>query len=161
MIRNYRKFFFCISYGYISTRFNMSFQQSFEIKVYCDMSIGQYYIFFFLMFQKCQNTCKCIDTSVIKTYGFLCKRRNDIQTSIFTGKIPFTSGSQMIHQRVIIFTYRYGNIVDSTIYHTGHDKIDHTITTCKRNGSHQTLTYQFRYQIIITVREDNSQSICV
>ena len=161
MVGDDRQFFFCIGNSYISTGLDMSIQQCIKIKVYGDVGIGQNNVFLFLGFQECQNTCQSINTSVVHTNRFFSKRRNNIQTAFFTGKIPLTSGSQMIHQRIIVVAYQYGNIVNSAVNHTGKNKVDHTITACKRNGSHQTLAYQLRYQGVITVWENNTQCICV
>ena len=159
--QSFRNFLLCISNRYIGTALFMLIDKFSEIKIYSNIRICNNHIFFFLFFQIRKCMMQCFDTSVIQMHAFLCIWRPNRQTTVLTNQIPLTTGTKMIHQRMIFLANQYRYVVDSTVYHTGKYKIDHTITACKRNRAHQPLADHFRDKRIIVIRENNSQCACI
>ena len=159
--QSFRNFLLCIGYRYICAAFSVLIDKFFKIKINSDIRICNDHIFFFLFFQIRKCMFQRLDTSIIQVHAFLCIWRPDCQTTVLTNQIPLTTGTKMIHQRMIFLANQYRYVVDSTVYHTGKYKIDHTITACKRNRAHQPLADHFRDKRIIVIRENNSQCIYI
>ena len=114
----------------------MSFNQSFKIKIRGDIRVGHHHILLLLLPQERKDAGKGFHTSGINFDSFLRKRREYIQSAVFTGQIPLAAGSQMVHKGMVVFAHNNGDIVDSAVYHAGQNKIHHTVTARKRNGCH-------------------------
>ena len=59
------------------------------------------------------------------------------------------------------YAYNDCHIGDTAGHHAGQGKIDEAVTTCERDGCHQTKSNQFRHEIVIAVGENDSQSSCI
>ena len=84
-----------------------------------------------------------------------------MQAAVLTHQVPFTTGIQMVHQRMVIVVYHNGNIVNVALCHTGENKVNQTVTAGKRNRSHHTHIYQFRNQRVIAVGENNAKGTSI
>ena len=157
----FRNLLYCIRNCYIRIVCLMSGNQFSKIKIYGNICICHNNIFFFLFSQIIQCMIQRLDTSTVQIHSFLRIRRPDGQSTVLTNQIPLTTGTKVIHQRMIFFTHQYGYAIDAAVYHAGEHKVDQTVTACKRNGSHQPLINQFRDKRIIVIRENNSQCIYI
>ncbi len=90
-----------------------------EIKVDRNIGIRQNHISFFLVFQEIQNSRQRAYTAHIGLRFFFCKRRENIQTAVLANQIPLTSGTEMVHQRMVIVVHHDGNISDIAVGHAG------------------------------------------
>ena len=156
-----RDFLLGIGQDHIGAAFNMGIQHGLEIKIGGQVSLGHNHVFFLLILQKVQNACQRLHTSVVDLHRFFRKGGDDVQPAVFTGQIPFTPGTKMVHKRMVILADNHGNVVNSGIDHAGQHKINHPVTPCKGNGGHQTLRNQFRYQGIIAVGKNDAECICI
>ncbi len=84
---------------------NMALEQLAEIKVDSNVCICHNDIFFLLALEIVDNARNRLNPAIVDIYGFLRKRRNDIQTTLLARQIPLSTRSQMIHQRMIISLY--------------------------------------------------------
>ena len=139
----------------------MGVDQSVKIKIHGGIRIRHHHVFFFLIPQETDDAGQGLHTAGINLHGFVRIGRENMQTAVFTGQVPFTAGAEMVHQGMIISADDDGNISDAAVYHAGQNEVHHAVTAGKRDGGHQTFSDQLRYQRIIAVRENDAQCICV
>ena len=74
---------------------------------------------------------------------------------------PRSFRNKPVWQRMIVLADDQRDIIDPAVDHAGKDKINHTITACKRNGSHRTLSDQIGDHAVVTVWENDPQCIYI
>ena len=132
-----------------------------EIKVAGDIRVGHHHVLLLLCPKESEDGHKALHSSVVYLDSLLRIGRENVQAAVLAGQVPLTSGSQMIHQRMVVLAHNDGNVADAAVHHAGQHKVDHAVTAGKGDGSHQALAYQFRHQRIMTVWENNTQSFYV
>ena len=84
-------------------------------------------------------------------------RRQDGQTAVFAGKVPFFAVSDVVHQRLVITFCNNTNIFYIRIDHVGQHEIHQTVSATKRHRCHCTVFCQFAHHCIVHIGEYNSQ----
>ena len=129
-----------------------------KVHIENSVTVRKQYIFFFAVGQKAHIGVKNFN-AVRKIPAARSKGRQNEQTVAFSGKIPRLSGSQVIHQGLIIPFGNYPYPVDSGVHHTAQRKIDHAVSAADGYAGHSAPVRQFPNRFLMHIGEKQPHHI--
>ena len=82
--------------------------------------------------------------------------RKNLDTAGTASEVPVLTGSDMVHERVVIVLRDDVDIADVGIHHVGERKVDETVAASERNGREGTDSRKLRNFIIVKIRKNNT-----
>ena len=149
--------------GDIRAGVDVLFHHCRKVKVANRIAIGKDNDFFFTVGDEIADAYESIKTGFVKEVTAVCKssdiRRENFDTALTARKVPIFTGSDMIHERLVVIVGYKSDVVDAGVDHVGKCKVDKAVTAAERNGSHCALLCELVYAFFVDTRKDDTYCV--
>ena len=132
-----------------------------EVNVCDDIAVRQHDIIRIRVLHKAPHAAECIHFAVIDGRAGVAVRRKQVQTALFAGEIPLSTGADMVKQGAVIALCDDTDLRDAGIDEIRQRKVDQPVSAAERHGTHCTVLGEIENRFIMDAGKHQTQNILI